>query len=555
MLETSLKKLEPSTQITDKIDQIIDAFVAFYGEERRNEIEERFRNTQILKFSSVFTLAEHIRMVKESILKELYGIPEDKYLGFGVDTLINFLTKKDTFAFEYMSKDIKAIMFGENVTSADEAFQKFQEGSYPKLNEFLKKYDDLKPILSPYEKIVEDENLKASKTREKYYQMFINEFSYLIPEDEKKHYQQLNFPGKKMQVYFDVSLFDNGHCFDDKHEELLDDEKTPSYKKDSVIRDRLRFLEAFGYKFASYDECLKDEKCVQFIKESREICQKIAERKSELYRLLTIEITENIDDYQQCRHAINEKNYVNKNDSLGPFVYESIGVSCCEVNYTIKEGQMVMTPLVLINSGASDFDCTVIHELNHALEFHTTELDSKHCSNYCGWDYDSFKFKDHQDHEQLIYKGISRKYELLSEYVNDRIAQEVTDIMHGKGDYIMDNKRSNNTSSYMCVRFLVEKFYQEFKDIIIASRSHGNIDYLLDSIGKENFESLNELVNSYYKKFGFGISGQLAVVDYYHGKPNEHSETIKDFITKRDLIMQQMHTYLQARKTSGEFVR
>ena len=127
--------------------------------------------------------------------------------------------------------------------------------------------------------------------------------------------------------------------------------------------------------------------------------------------------------------------------------------------------------------------------------------------------------------------------------------------MHDKGNYILDNKRSNNTSSYMGVRFLVEKFYQEYKDIIIASRTNGNIDYLFQRIGKENFEAMNDLVNAFYKKFGFGINGQVAVVDYYHGKPNEHSETIKEFIAKRDAIMGNMSMYYQDSKTNGGITR
>ena len=555
MLETNLKRLESSEIITSKLDQIIEAFVSFYGESHRSEIETRLRNTQILKFSSVFTLSENIRKVKESILKELYDISEDKYLGFGIDTLMKFLIKKDDFAFGYMSKDIKTTLFGDDAISADEAFENFKNGKYPKLNEFLMKYEEIKPMLAPYEKIVEEENLKANEIRKKYYRLLIDKFKDLIPQEEMEYYQKYNFPGKIMQGYFDLSLFNNGHCFDDEHERVLNAETTPKYKKDNIINDRLRYLAKFGYIYTSYDECLKDEKCASFIKESREICQKISLRKDELYRLQTIEIIESTEDYIRCRQEINKKNYINKNDSLGPFVYESFGVSCCEANYTFNGEELVLSPLILINAGASDFDCTIIHELNHALEYYTINLDNKHSDNYCGWDYDSIYFKQQQEHEQLIYSGISRKYELLNEYVNDRIAQEITDVMHDKGSYILDNKRSNNTSSYMGVRFLVEKFYQEFKDVIIASRTNGNINYLFERIGKENFEAMNDLVNAFYKKFGFGINGQVAVVDYYHGKPNEHSETIKEFIAKRDAIMENMSMYYQNTKANTGIAR
>ena len=41
MIEDRLRYLGSSETITDKLPQIIEAFVIFYGEERRNEIEEK----------------------------------------------------------------------------------------------------------------------------------------------------------------------------------------------------------------------------------------------------------------------------------------------------------------------------------------------------------------------------------------------------------------------------------------------------------------------------------------------------------------------------------
>ena len=100
MLETNLKRLESSEIITSKLDQIIEAFVSFYGESHRSEIETRLRNTQILKFSSVFTLSENIRKVKESILKELYDISEDKFDCEGIDNV----ESKDTYCDNALNK-------------------------------------------------------------------------------------------------------------------------------------------------------------------------------------------------------------------------------------------------------------------------------------------------------------------------------------------------------------------------------------------------------------------------------------------------------------------
>lgn len=541
MLEASLRRLEPSEIITSKLDQIIEAFVTFYGEERRGEIETRLKNTQILKFSSPKTLIDSIRRVKESLLREIYdNVPEHTVNGFDIESLIDLFTGKKNSTFDFISKDLKKAIFGNDTLSAEEAYEKFSKGEYPKLNTFLAQYEKLKPILAPYEKLIEEEEAKASITRSKYYKLLVDEFHYLIPDEELEKYEKYGIIGNTMFDYFDILIYDDGHCFDDEHEAILNNDDIPNYKKENVCNNRLRFLKKFGYRYQTYEECLKDEKCTAFIKELREICQKIATKKSELYRLQTIEITENLADYKKCREAINQKNYINKGDSLGPFVYESYGVSCCEINYTLDGEKMVMSPLVLINDGMEDFDCTVIHELNHAFEFYATELDRTHCGYYSGWDYEVFDFEEQQAYEQMRYEGISRDYELLSEYVNDRIAQEITDIMHEQDHFIIDSKRSKQTSSYMAVRFLVEPFYTEYKDIIIASRTNGNISYLYDTIGRENFEALNNLVNEYNEKFGFSFSGKVAVVNYYKNIPDEHTEEIRHFIAKRDQIMESM---------------
>ena len=421
----------------------------------------------------------------------------------------------------------------------------FKNGKYPILNEFLKKYDEIKLILEPCEKIVDDENLKAAKIREKYYLLLLNEFSELIPQEEWESYKIANWPGPVMKSYFGNGLSNNGHCFDLESESKLNNSETPQYKIDSIIKDRLAFLKVNGYDYPTYEECLKDAKCKEFINNAIQICTKILKRKEELYRQLSVELVENLDDYKKCRKAIEEKHYVNKDDALGTFVYDSLGVSCCEPNYIFDGENFVMSPLVLINSGTIEPDCTIIHELNHVFEYHTIEIDINGCRSFCGWDTEYFKFKQQHDHKHTLYSGITRKYELLKEYVNDRIAQEITDIMHEQGNYILENRRSNDTSSYITMSFLLEDFYSEFKEIVIKSRSNGNIDYLYERLGKDNFEALNDLTNKFYKEYGLGAHAGSAIKDYNGNRSTCDATNIKRYIYEKDKILNEMRIHLQ----------
>lgn len=550
MTEDRLRYLGSSETITDKLDQIIQAFVTFYGEERKSEIEQKLKNVLILRFNTTYALAMNIRKVKESILREVYGLGEDEGSLINVPYLIKFLQKEDITTYDLLNMQMKELVFGDANLSADEALKKYKIGEYPKLNEFLDRYNEILPVLKPYEKLIDREDAKRGEIREKYYKVLVDEFSDLIPKEELDFYHLIGFPDKVMKSYFDWSIDGNGHCFDNKSEVLLNDESTSRIKKDSVIRDRMAFLRDNGYDFMTYEEALNDPKCLSFIEKSKIVCEKIAQRKSELFKKQTIEMIESLEDYQALRKEIDSHNYLDKDDPLGPFVYESFGISCYQANYTFDGEHFILSPIVLINSGTTEPDCTIIHELNHAFEYHTIDVNYEGCTNMCGWEYHSMKFKQQQDNSKLKYQGISRENELLNEYINDRIAQEITDIMHGQGNYIFRKTRGDNTSNYMAMDFLLDAFYREFREYIIPSRSNGNIGYLYEKIGKDNFTALNSLVNEIYKKFGLEYGLNLALEDYEENRQTDNAKIIRDYLLRRDVIINKMKNNLEISKTS-----
>ena len=540
MTEDSLRLLASSEIINDNLNNIIDSFVLFYGEDRREEIETRLKNTLIIKFNSPFILAENINTIKKSVFKEVFNIPSEKNIYFNITILMDFLTKQNPETYRYIPNEVKEIIFGSKEDSATDVIQNLNNGNYHKINEFLKKYEEVKLIIEPYEKIIENEHLKTSHIRKKYYKILLDEFKYLIPQKELDNYEKYELFTPIINSYFGTSIMDDGHCFDEEHESILNNPNTPQYKIDNIILDRISFLNRHGFSYEQYDDCLKDPKCKDFIEKAIKDCTAISKRKKELYREQAIEIVESLEDYKQCRQLFEKKDYLNKNYLLGPFVYENLGISCCETNYIYENQMFIESPIALINVNTPNPDCTIIHELNHAFELYTIDVNDKECKVIYGWDDESFQFKKEQEYEQIKYTGITRKYELLNEYVNDRIAEEITEIMHNQGNYIFSKYQRNDTSNYSIMKFLLEDFYSEFKDIIIVSRTNGNINYLYETIGKQNFEALNELTNQFYQEFGFGISSQIALVDYYKNVDNEKTNSIKNYIAKKNTIMENM---------------
>ena len=102
------------------------------------------------------------------------------------------------------------------------------------------------------------------------------------------------------------------------------------------------------------------------------------------------------------------------------------------------------------------------------------------------------------------------------------------------------------------MRVLLEPFYQEFKSIIIKSRSHGNISHIYEMLGKENFEALNDLTNYFYDTFGFGLFAMEPVVDYLDKKDTKGALKVAEFVEKRNEILVKMREHLQSKEITRQ---
>lgn len=551
MIENKLKLLSNPTLIQEKLDMVIEAFVEFYGEEKRANVEEKLKNILIVKFCNNDNLAQIISDIEEELFKEIFNPSKDFFYYLNPEEMIETLEKGDLDSYLYLTDDIKKACFNGE-TEIKTIVENYRKGLYPKVNEYIQKYKELNKKLIPYKEKFKKEEKRIAAIDAEYYDILVSEFSYLFPQEDLESYRRFNIAGGMISNYLGHSVTSTPHAFAPKNEELLNDPNASSWKKTSIEGERILFLKKHGFNLAteedlfnepSYEEYLKNPECLKFIEETKKLFEKIEKRKEELNEQRIKEIVYGLEDYKECEKIISEKNYVNKNDSLGPFVYQS-PVSCCEMNFIKIGEQYIPYPLVLINAGMSNIELTTIHELNHAYENHVLEVTDKGSVSITGWDTEINVFKDKKEPVQLEYKGITRPYELMSEYINDRIAEDIRNIMQSKGQYIFMPNETKSGSSYRYVDFLLEKFYQTFKPIIIESRSHGNIQYIFDKLGRENFEALNNLVNKYYELFAFTLTGRMAVIDYLNNEPNENNEKIAELINQRNIIFEQMKEHL-----------
>ena len=550
MIEDKFKLLGSPLLFNDKLDIVIDAFVEFYGEDKRSYIEQRFKNILILKFCNTSNLESIISDIEDTLIKETFSLNENEFIYFQMMDVIEALDKEDEFSVSLFSDQARNMLFnGEKDSKV--IIEKYKNGEYPLFSDFRVKYLELKEKLLPYEKLLIQEKEREREIEKKYFRILISEYRHLFNDDEVSKFEEWGFSYGNIATFLGNSLSYSNFPFGKTSEDMLNDSETVDWRIESIKEDRVRFLQQYDFNLGdilnepTYEDYLNNEESYAFILRMNDLFTEIENRKKEINELRVKELVYGLRDYIECQSIIESKGFVNKNDALGSMVYQS-PISCCELNFTRDGDRFVESGLILMNAGMTNIDQTLIHELNHAYETFVLQLSGSGSVSLTGWDTEQNIFYDRKMETAEIYTGITRPYELMSEYINDRISDEIKDIMYSKGNYIVENTNKKSGSSYRFVDFLLEDFYQDFKPIIIQSRSGGNIQYIHDMLGKDNFDELNNLVNKYFALFGFTFDGRIATGEYFKGEINENSEKIGMLVSERDEILAKMHEHLKS---------
>ena len=121
--------------------------------------------------------------------------------------------------------------------------------------------------------------------------------------------------------------------------------------------------------------------------------------------------------------------------------------------------------------------------------------------------------------------------------------------MYQKGNYVFGNPHEHkiyNSTSYDSSSFLAKDFYHEFKDAIIKSRRNGNIQIILNEVGKDNFDDLNSLFAIFNEHFG-GMKFYNLVSSLNSNQETEQTKIYYDLVKQRDEILKNMRCYSSMR--------
>ena len=259
------------------------------------------------------------------------------------------------------------------------------------------------------------------------------------------------------------------------------------------------------------------------------------------------EYYKSLPEYINNREKINKLELLDKDDGYDTLSYEDnqtmIVPNIKKIDNIYKIFSLV---LIYLDNDDGFIDSYIVHELNHVLEVDLLSFDGENYQMSSGWEIFTDSILDLPDIKKSYLKEIEpkRKYELFNEIINELISQEITEILFESNNYIFNTKENAEYqgTNYEHTRFLVEKFYHVYKKEIIESRHNGNINIIYDTVGKDNFDSLNELVNSFYNMFPEDRIYDLYIAQE-KGIENELTKLYDNLCLIRDNILSDMKKY------------
>ena len=641
MTNRTIKFLNCTEELEKSIPIFMEAFIEYYGEEHRHEIEEKFSKAKFVGFQSIDGITSTIstferektaelveQFIKENSLdltvKDLTGDCSFEHPNIHPITNVITLIKNNELgeegrkikrlrtiyenthdyvpdmSFEELVEISNTKIIPEKYNSIPEwtknymtqnieqdTIEKGQEDLFYDVKELLMKInpeingDNFKELLKepefirlldldePYTSLITEYrsykkklekhcliNEKMSKLKsefnKKYQREFILENIEFIPEDRRSGLEEYKTDlGKAYNLdnyiknVLGTSLFSALPIenFSKEKEEKLNNPDTHEWQKDSIKKQRIRYFKDIGIDLGNnYEDYLNDEK-VQKMWPNQEMIEKIIESREKYQDIYNEELYDNFDNYQHLKQDLEDMNFVDDVTSNLKKIYSN-NAAYVSPNFIKTETGYELYPLVGVSFNMildDDLDHKIVHELNHLFELHVNSVGDDSCSIICGWDTIEEQFNQKEERKNHP----NRPYELFNEIINELVAQEICEIMHKDKVQVFDDDEHNkykNMTSYEDSLFLVNKFFNEYKDLIIKSRSNGNIDIILDAVGKDNFDELNGLFDTFFENFsGFKIYSLYSSLD--KKEDTEQTRVFNELIEKRDIILEKMNNH------------
>ena len=570
--------LNPTDAITGSVSKLIEVFVNFYGESERKIITEKFNNMLVIGYIPPEIIRAKINDIKTKKSEEIkrgflnsFNLEKEQeenldklyFKKYELDyenlhpIMLYIKYKSDRKKWQYLKEEcvnfLKEMYPSVNADNIDVLIDnnffeeldaivnlyQIKQNEYNKFLESIKSYEDYVDACNDLKKLIEKK--KTKEMIEELKTLFSSEeYDNIQKEFNKEKFFNIQNVNAKTKNYFSYSLEGTPliEAFSLESEQIL---KTDSeWRKESVKKDRIRYFENMGLVLGGdYEEYMNHPRAKEIIPPI-DLVEKIVKTKKRYSEEAREEYFTSIPEYINNRNRIDKLDLLDKSDCYDAKLYEENGTAVA-TNIKYENGKIISKPLLLfgINYMYEYLDHRLIHELNHIYELSLLESSEEYYKCVCGWDetVGNLSTKTYfQDEEK-------RKYELFNEIINELIAQEISATMSDLDIYIFnnkDNKKIKNGTGYEKTRVLVEDFYNTYKKEIIESRKQGNILIIYEAVGKDNFESLNNLINEYENAFP-GISIYNMYRELKENKKTPGVILYKDLLERRDQILSNMN--------------
>lgn len=185
-----------------------------------------------------------------------------------------------------------------------------------------------------------------------------------------------------------------------------------------------------------------------------------------------------------------------------------------------------LIPLMFLTLRTSEFgetDYIILHELIHALE---SEISSEY-DYRCGFEPRVYV----GEKSSHIYKTNKRKYERFNETVADIFALEVLNNLRSKNIYLLDDKHilkeNHNQNTSQILKHILSPFIERYRNEIIYARITGDFSNLFNTMGKDNFENLNDIIDYIDMLIEMGLETFLMNKEYSNKLVMEYINELK----------------------------
>lgn len=568
------KIMNQEEAILNAMPSIIEAFVSFYGESERKNIEEKFNNMIILTYNSIDSKSSFLFKAEEKVGMDLileflnkiskteeeketnrriyfYGKDLHNYNLDPINIYIMYINGEKSI---YNKKSVVDFLrnFNSNV-NIDNVDELIESGVFSDLDYVIKEYKNIKEKYEKYlnetkeyrDYIKKCEQLEQ-EIKKKYFKLLITELKDIFTEEEyikmmkkfdDKYYSAsyvVNISGNTKNILETSFLLDSLiMSFSKTSEEQI---KNNSWQKKNIIANRIQYFKNLGLDLGNDYSIYENSKEAQNLIPKQEIIERIINKRNELLKKSEKEYYESLPEYQKRVQKLKDSKIINYEEILDSDIEE---IGTCIYPKVKKVNEYMISPVLHFSTIDEELmDHYLIHELNHILETSLVKVDGDTFYIKCG-------FENLIDIPNITEES-ERNYLKFNEIINELISQEINQIMFNSGVYIFSDKKTakiTGGTSYEHTRFIVNEFYQTYKTEIIKSRRDSDLSVLYDTVGKENFDELNSLFDIYEQNFSQFKNYVQLIEDLKEKKDTELTRIYYKIIEKRDLILDKMKNY------------